>query len=624
MKRPRMRRALVLGFDYYGRYLARLINEHSDAWQLTYRSSSRVETMFAIAQARTVDAIISFGGPGPNAAIADIARHRNIPVIVIWAGTDVTAVARDPQLLEVIKNYGFVNISDGAWLVDELRALGIDAAYVPVTAVEAPAHLAPLPESLRVLTYLPEPRRAFYGEKAVYAIARALPNIPFVVVGNGRPNLAAPKNVAFAGQVDDMPARIDASSVLLRLPEHDGKSMLVLEALARGRHVIWNYDFPGVHQACGVTAAQRLLAAMDDAQRAGTLDLNRSASMYVARTFAPSQLATTFEQVLNGALRRRPQRDPSARHVAVSGLNLFTAQVARHLDERRIGWTADALRMRSRLEVMTAFLTLLRANAWYSIGSPIGDRWLHLVARALGKPRIIHWVGSDIMALRRNERLRRWCATASVRNLVEIEWTRDELLALGISSTVAPLPPRLSSVDVTPMPRRFTVLFYLPGTRGEFYGRREYERLIRAFMSRNVRFVCVGGGEFYAPPEADVHRMGWQTHMGGFYADSSVLVRFSARDGLSLMVLEALAHGRPVIWTQPFAHATSVSTYAELERAVRALLERHERGELSPNYDVARTIAHDYASERCIDRIASVWDEAVSHRSGQPFASVTS
>ena len=616
------RSALVVGFDYYGRYLADLINEHT-SWRLHYRSAGRTETARALLDTFRVDAVVSFGGPGPNAAIADLARRRNIPVVVIWAGTDVLAAQANPGLLEIIKNYGFVNVSDGPWLVEELAELGIEAAYVPVTAIEPVARITPLPREFRVLTYLPEPRRAFYGERAVYEIAAAFPEVEFHVVGRGEPNRVAPPNVRFAGYVHDMPARIDASTVLLRLPEHDGKSMLVLEALARARHVIWNYDFPSVNQASDSSQAIHAMRALYDAHREGKLEPNRPGRDYVASHFRRKQLADRFAEVLDSAVRDRPVRRTGKR-VAVSGLDLFAAQVVHELDKQPGKWHPEPLRTHSRLEVASSMLSLVNCDLWYSIGAPIGDRRLHLLARLLGKPRVIHWVGSDIAGLRASAGLQRWCRNPRVRHLAEAAWTIAELRALGINAELAPLPPRLSDARVDPLPQTFTVLFYLPRTRGDFYGRREYERLIRTLSPRNVRFFIVGGGDFYAPPRANVYRLGWRTSLARAYAESSVLVRYTAHDGLSLMTLEALAHGRHVLWTQEFPFVTRVRTYEALEQALKRLLEAHERGELQPQCEAARYIATSYSAQQCMERIAAAWDKALDHTPTRPLARVTS
>lgn len=611
MHEPRKRRAVVVGFEYYGRFLARLVNEHSETWRLSFFGASRIETLKALIAASRADAVISFGGPSPNVALVELARSRNIPVVVIWAGTDVIASRSEPHLLEVIKAYGFTHVSDGPWLVDELRDLEIDARYVPVTAVQPVDRIAPLPEQFSVLTYLPEPRRAFYGEKFVYSIARRFPDVPFNVVGAGEPNMAAPPNVHFLGYVRDMKRRIDDSTVLLRLPEHDGKSMLVLEALARGRHVIWNYDFPGVHYVQREADAVAVLRHLRELHDRGELTPNAGAVDYTREHFTREKLARGFEGVLDSA-RAEQGNHAHARTVAISGLNLFVAQVARGVQEHEPAWNARVMRTSGRLEVLTSMLTLMKADVWYSIGAPISDRWLHLFSRILRKPRVIHWVGSEITSLGTSPRLRWFSTRPNVRNLAEVDWTIDELKRFGVDAKLAPLPPRLPAIDeLTPMPDVFTVLLYVPKTRGDFYGRREYERLIRAFSKRGVRFIIVGGGECYAPPDADVVQLGWRVNLDDVYRQSSVLVRFTLHDGLSIMALEALTHGRHVLWTQDFPFATQVSSYDDLAGEIDRLLGLHEAGELGVRKDAALYVTETYGTKRCIARIAQSWNAAI-------------
>ncbi len=606
----RMRKAVVVGFDYHGEFLSNLINERSSGWNLRYYPASRLGTIRALAACVTADAIVAFGGPGPNMALADVARRRNIPVIVVWAGSDVLTAKRDPQLLELIKRYRFINVCDGEWLVDELRELGIEATYVPVTAVQPAPHIAPLPKEFSVLTYLPEPRRTFYGERAVYSLAREFPEIPFRVVGRGRRNPIAPANVEFLGHVNDIERRIDDSTVLLRLPEHDGKSMLVLEAMARGRHVIWNYEFPHVGTAPRTADAAALLKARRDEHERGELEPNIEGHAYVSRHFQRGPLAERFTAVLDEAVAGLGERVAGRQRVAISGLELFCAQMIEELERNPYGWLPEMLRTRARLEVVASMFSLFFCDVWYSIGSPIGDRWVHFLGRVLRKPRVIHWVGSDITALYNDRRLRRFCQQPHVHNLAEVDWTIDELRRLGIDATLAPLPPRLPASQPEPLPERFTVLLYLPRTRGDFYGRREYERLIRAFAARNVRFMVVGGGDFYAPPQADVIRLGWCASLANIYRSATVLIRFTKHDGLSLMTLEALTHGRHVLWSQDFPFTTQVRSYDDIQRAISQLLERFERGELTVQAEAASYVAETYSTTRCTARIAAAWENA--------------
>ncbi|MBV8636786.1 MAG: glycosyltransferase [Candidatus Eremiobacteraeota bacterium] len=614
MTGSRKKYGVIVGFPYYGRYLADLINERSETWRLEYRGESYAARLRSLLEMKRCDAVISFGGPAPDQAIADAARHYNVPVIVIWAGSDVSAAGKDPGTLEIVKDEGHVNIADGEWLVDELREFGIEASYDPVTAIEAAAKIAPLPREFRVVTYLPEPRRAFYGEKSVYAVARACPDVSFSVVGAGHANPAAPPNVRFLGYVDNMAHVLDTSTVLLRLPEHDGKSMLVLEALARGRHVIWTYDFPGVHHATSLTAAIQMMQALRDDHRRGTLGVNRAGHQFVQEHFSRGTIAANFEAVLDRAVHEKlPRISTSRQTVVISGFTLFGAMVARAARWATPNWEPRVFRGGSRLARLSSAVQLMRADAWYCIGSPIPDRWLHLVAQLTGKRRVIHWVGSDIELLKSQPAIRRLCAKDTVRHLAEADWMVDELAAYGVRASVAPLPPQVRIPDyIPPLPDRFTLLLYVPRSRADFYGRREYERLFRRFSGRPIKFIVVGGGSVFVPPGADVEIAGWKSDLCDVYERTSALLRFTRHDGLSLMALEALAYGRHLIWSRNFPFGACARTYDDCEHAVEDLLERHERGELRPQFQAAEYVRDTYDVRRCVERIATFWQPSSS------------
>lgn len=607
----RRKRGVIVGFDYYSKYLASLVNEHSSAWRLRAFGNSRAGTLAALWELRHADALISFGGPGPNVALAEFARRRNIPVIVIWAGSDVTTVARKPFELQVTKRQGFINLSDGPWLLDELRLLGITAEYLPVTAVRSGGGIRPLPDRFRVLTYLPEPRRDFYGAQDVYEIARALPQIEFSVVGHGGRDPRAPENVTFHGYVGDMRERIDDSTVLLRLPEHDGKSMLVLESLARARHVVWNYDFPAVERAEDRSQALEIIRALYEQHCSGSLKPNAAGRTYVLRHFSRPQIAARFEERLEAARGARRERTETTQRVAISGLGFFCAAVAEQVERRQPNWETAILRTNSRLEVLTSMLTLARADVWYSIGSPVADRWLDFVARVLRKPHVLHWVGSDIDTVRRQPNARRIFNDGRMTHLTEVQWTANELRRYGIDSHIVPLPPRNPAGAVYPLPDVFTIMLYVPRTRADFYGRCEYERLMAHYAYRPVRFLIVGGGHVDVPPGVDARNLGWRDRLEEAYRETTVLVRFTERDGLALMVLEALSFGRYVLWSQDFPHTTTVRSYDDMRRELDDLLARHDAGKLQPRQDAAEMVRSHYSADRCLSEITEVWSAAL-------------
>jgi Glycosyl transferases group 1 len=600
-----MKRAIVVGFDYYAQYLAALTNECSRSWRMQAFPSTRWGTLRALWAMRRADALVSFGGPGPNAALAEVATTRNVPVTVIWAGTDVVLAKASPFDMAVTNQSAFYNIADGPWLVDELRECGVDSVYLPVTAVNATASVRPFPARFRVLTYLPEPRRAFYGDSRIYAIARAMPETEFAVIGNGTRNPSAPPNVTFLGHVGDVPAQIDASTVLLRLPEHDGKSMLVLETLARGRHVIWTHDFPGVRAVDGDAEALTALRELERAHRDGRLTHNVAGLEFVRRTFARTTIYEHFERHLDATVTAQARIRSRKCRVAMSGLGLFCAEVAGQIEAQRPDWKASILKTGSRLEVLTAMYRLFHSDVWYSIGSPITDRWVNLFAKLIGRPRVIHWVGSDIEQLRKGTSLQRALSSKAITHLSEATWTAGELQALGFDSTIAPLPLRLYGGLVAPLPEQFTILLYLPKSRADFYGRRIYEAMLRRFRNRDVAVCVVGGGTLDAPAGVSVVNLGWLDDLRAIYERSTVLVRMPARDGLSLMVLEALSFGRHVIWSQDIPHAFHARNEAELSQQVESLLDRHERSVLLPQHDAAAMIRERYGAERAVEGIVA-------------------
>jgi glycosyltransferase involved in cell wall biosynthesis len=76
------------------------------------------------------------------------------------------------------------------------------------------------------------------------------PDVPFYIVGsNGNDLNDIPKNVIFKGWVDhqEMKKYQREIPIFIRLTEHDGFSLSVLEAFAFGAEVIWTQPHELVH-----------------------------------------------------------------------------------------------------------------------------------------------------------------------------------------------------------------------------------------------------------------------------------------------------------------------------------------------------------------------------------------
>lgn len=173
------------------------------------------------------------------------------PVIFHWIGSDVSkalshmtgrAVAKVCKWSRLIK----LHLAQAPWLAEELSTMRLRAKVFPLIP-ELGTDLLPLPEHPSVLIYLPERRFEFYGGLIVEKLATEFPEVRFVVVGSYRQTVIP--NLSYLPWQREMRRVWEETGILLRVAKHDGLPWMVLEALARGRQVIFSHDFPHCYKA---------------------------------------------------------------------------------------------------------------------------------------------------------------------------------------------------------------------------------------------------------------------------------------------------------------------------------------------------------------------------------------
>jgi hypothetical protein len=150
---------------------------------------------------------------------------------------------------------------------------------------------------------------------------------------------------------------------------------------------------------------------------------------------------------------------------------------------------------------------------------------------------------------------------------------------VGVEAATAwlPAPNAPQAGAVVPLPDRFAVLTYVPDTRPGFYGGPEILEVARRLPDAVFRIVG-GTGSWLADPAPDnVEFLGWRDDMARLYDESSVLLRVVEHDSVSCMAVEALAHGRPVVYSRSFPYATEV-TYGDADGLEQALRDVRARG----------------------------------------------
>ena len=213
------------------------------------------------------------------------ARLMRRPVILHWIGSDVLSFLANPRWCRVagpgLNALVACHLAGAVNLMTELRDVSIYARYEPLgMLLMNGTEVAPLPRMPSVLTYLPPERFNFYGGDKVLEMAKAAPDIHWLVVGNDGERLPRLANVEYLGFVDDMDAVYRKTTVLVRLTEHDGTGVMPIEALERGRHVVWSHRMPFCRLAKTSESALREVRA---AIASGSLNLKGAA--YVHKEF---------------------------------------------------------------------------------------------------------------------------------------------------------------------------------------------------------------------------------------------------------------------------------------------------------------------------------------------------
>jgi hypothetical protein len=300
-----------------------------------------------------------------------------------------------------------------------------------------------------------------------------------------------------------------------------------------------------------------------------------------------SDLSAAHDGLVPTALLRLPIMSERVRprRVTLVGPDLFVTRAIDFLG----GLGLDARRARAPgLSKVAARLHVLRRV----VGSDViiyisGRRNLHRLTALLsriGVPVVMYWTGTDVLfrwgppTEDVSERAWHWCISP---------WLREELAERGIESSVLLLIPPAIPAAIPALPDQFSVLAYVPEHRRDFYRLDFIVQLAQRLP--DVEFQIVHSRSLDGLPP-NVRCLGWVEDMDALISRTTAYIRPITHDGLSNMVLEALAYGRHVLWTHHFQGVTTVDTVEAAEAWLRDLHLRQREGTLGPNEVGRKTV----------------------------------
>ncbi|MGD0428213.1 MAG: hypothetical protein ABSC10_15985 [Candidatus Acidiferrales bacterium] len=325
-------RVVVHGLYYFCEKLPGLLG--NEQWDVRHCTYSPVGLATLVNDLRRCDLAYTWGGRVTFGKFLWAARSLGKNNIVqLWCGSDVL-FAQQQLATKRIEPWiaAKVHWAVSPTLADEVRALGLRCEYVQASFVDPVALPKPLPEQFSVLTYLPSITKGkLYGLDQMLEVAHTLPQIQFNLVGVEEGHVPnAPPNLKVYPRVQLTPF-LERATVIWRPVRHDGGiSIMVLEALAHGRHVLYSNPFAACTHVTSAAAARAEIEKLFALHKARRLQRNDPGMEVVARSYTSekvrSELRKRWEEIIKapgaGARRASTQAThPSSSNLSASELN---------------------------------------------------------------------------------------------------------------------------------------------------------------------------------------------------------------------------------------------------------------------------------------------------------------
>ncbi|MBN2093184.1 glycosyltransferase [candidate division KSB1 bacterium] len=230
--------------------------------------------------------------------------------------------------------------------------------------------------------------------------------------------------------------------------------------------------------------------------------------------------------------------------------------------------------------------------------------------KLFGHKTICHWTGSDVLLALKNPERTRFTAKFVDRQLVAYHNLMAELQPLGIQAIEWVLPTlNFENAKIYPLPDQFTILAYLPAKNHRFYGSEIIFRL--AQECNEINFIILTGGSHDFPTLKNIQYYGWipseewPQQIEKIYQQTSLLIRATPHDSSALMVIEALARGRQVIFSAyPREYCHYATDYNSIKNKVLTLQKN-----IQPNLDGARFVQAKYQPQVLAQQLLTIYRE---------------
>jgi hypothetical protein len=197
-------------------------------------------------------------------------------------------------------------------------------------------------------------------------------------------------------------------------------------------------------------------------------------------------------------------------------------------------------------------MLLSKVEFIYTIGYFKPDSIYYLIARLLRKKIIVHWIGSEILDLKKSHYWPVHVGFSVTRKLLH------ELDLHSINSNYLPLFFSIGSAkeyNKQVYPNSHGVLFYLVAGKEQFYGLEYLMLLADAFGE--TPFYVIGSSKISFQND-NIYSVGYldEDSLNELFRKITIYVRITQHDGLSQLILKSLSLGRVVVSNTQYPFVT--------------------------------------------------------------------
>lgn len=298
-------KVLIGGLPYFAKKLVDSLSDFDKNNIYTYLEPnislrSKIKTVLKFVDA---DLIYFVWGTIETNKLTDVALLLKKKVFMHWVGGDVTKASIYYKDHIIKKRYieNITHLCEVPWIQEELTHIGIDAKMSQFATFEDKVSEAlKFPSVFSILSYVAKGVEEFYGINYIIQLAIYFPGIEIKIAGIDQYNKTLPGNIKLLGWTKNMREEFNNCVLYLRLPEHDGLSFSVLEALANGRHVGYTCNFHNTIFINNYSKLENVVGNLLEEFNKGSLGLNIKGVEFIKENYSRERVLGKLLKELEG------------------------------------------------------------------------------------------------------------------------------------------------------------------------------------------------------------------------------------------------------------------------------------------------------------------------------------